>query len=186
MTPIAVELLHHDPIKLPTTHGHLVGRVAVTSFISLRDVQFLSNFLLRAAFYLGIPAKGPTPIKREYERWTVIRGPFAHAKSKENFERVTWGREIKLYDANPGVLQILYAIASKHTMAGVSVHADVVSWESPEESEAAAAKAIEEITRASAETGAAPTADRSEAPSREVADAAEALLREPRFQKTLE
>lgn len=119
--PLNVKLLQHEPIKLEPTHGDLVGKLTVSSFISLRDVQFLSDFLLRAAFYLGIPAKGPTPKTKNIERWTVIRGPFAHAKSKQNFERITYSREIKLFDADPEVVQLLFAIAAKHTMAGVTV-----------------------------------------------------------------
>lgn len=132
-TPVNVELLHMDPIKLKPENGDRVGTLVVSSFISLRDVQFVSNFLLRAAFYLGIPAKGPTPLKRKYDRWTVIKSPFAQAKSKQNFERLTHSREIKLFDANPGVLQVLFAIASKHTMAGVAVHAEMYSQESPDD-----------------------------------------------------
>lgn len=128
--PLNVKLTHLQPIKLPTTHNNLVAEVTVASFFGLKDVEFMADYLLRAAFYLGIPAKGPTPMPGKVKRWTVIRSPFVHAKSKENWERRTYRRQIKLYDANPEVVQIFLAVAAKHSLAGVGVKATTYTSES--------------------------------------------------------
>lgn len=131
--PLNVQLTQLEPIKLPVKYGDLAAEVTVSSFYGPKDVQFISEFLMRAAFYLGIPARGPTPMPRQIKRWTVIRSPFVHAKSKENWERRTWRQQIKLYDANPEVIEIFLAIASKHRLASTGVHARTYTNESVDE-----------------------------------------------------
>lgn len=128
--PLNVALTDVAVFKHPTTHGNKVAEITLASFMSTKDLDFYSDFLLRAAFYLKIPAKGPTPLPRKYKKWTVIRSPFVQAKSKQNFERVTYRRVIKLYDANPEVVQILLSIANKYPLAGVGVKAVLYTNES--------------------------------------------------------
>lgn len=70
---------------------------------------------------MGIPLTGPKPLPTRRERWTVIKSPFVHAKSKENFERHTHKRLIRAWDTNPEVLQMLIAYITKHSMAGVGM-----------------------------------------------------------------
>lgn len=180
--PLNVQLTHIDPLKLPITHGHLVGEVTVASTLGLKDVEFVANFLMRAAFYLGIPAKGPTPMPGKVKRWTVIRSPFVHAKSKENWERRTYRRSIKLYDANPEVVQILLAIAAKHSMAGVGVKAVTYTHETLE--------AISEMDVATKSDHENPMAiNKVDLESQEggaVAKAVMELLKDPRFSSKTE
>ena len=176
--PLNVQLTQLEPIKLPMTHGDLVAEVVVSSFFGPKDVEFIAEFLLRTAFYLGIPARGPTPMPRKIKRWTVIRSPFVHAKSKENWERRTWRQQIKLYDANPEVVQILLAIASKHRLAGTGVHARTYTQESADD---LSAENLGE--RADAESVLALNKVDLDAskPSGEVARAVLELLKDPRF-----
>lgn len=130
--PLNVALTDVAVIRHPVTYGDKVAEITLASFMSTKDLDFYADFLLRAAFYLKIPAKGPTPLPRKYKKWTVIRSPFVQAKSKQNFERVTYRRVIKLYDANPEVVQILLSIANKYPLAGVGVKAVLYTNESAE------------------------------------------------------
>lgn len=130
--PLNVALTDVAVMKHPLTHGDKVAEITLASFMSTKDLDFYADFLLRAAFYLKIPAKGPSPLPRKYKKWTVIRSPFVQAKSKQNFERVTYRRVIKLYDANPEVVQILLSIANKYPLAGVGVKASLYTNESAE------------------------------------------------------
>ncbi|ANB10980.1 mitochondrial 37S ribosomal protein RSM10 [Sugiyamaella lignohabitans] len=120
--PINVELNHYAPIKHKLTHGHRVADVHLRSFTT-QNLDFYADFLLRVAFYLRIPVKGVTPLPNKTEKWTVIRSPFAHAKSKENFQRITHKRLIQLYDANPEVVQVFLATAREYSIGGVGVKA---------------------------------------------------------------
>lgn len=127
--PLNVEMTHYAPIKHPKTHGHKVAEVQLRSYTT-QNLDFYSDFLLRVAFYLRIPAVGPTPLANKTEKWTVIKSPFAMAKAKENFQRITHRRVIKLYDANPDVVQVFLAAAHKYSIGGVGIRAHVFSKES--------------------------------------------------------
>lgn len=129
--PLNVMLTRYAPLKHPLKYGDLVGEIRLASFTT-KDLEFFSDFILRAAFYLGIPAKGPTPLPRKVKRWTVIRSPFVMAKTKQNFERITYRRQIKLYDANPETIQILLSVANKHSIAGVGSKATLYTHENLE------------------------------------------------------
>jgi small subunit ribosomal protein S10 len=127
--PLNVELTHYSPIKHAKTHGHKVADIQLRSYTK-QNLDFYSDFLLRVAFYLKIPAVGPTPLPNKTEKWTVIKSPFAMAKTKENFQRITHGRIIKLYDANADVVQMLLAAAHKYSIAGVGIRAHIYNKES--------------------------------------------------------
>jgi small subunit ribosomal protein S10 len=126
--PINVYLNQYAPIKHPQTHGHNVCDLQLRSFYT-KHLDFFCNFVLRVAFYLKIPVTGATPLPRRIQRWTVIKSPFVHAKVKENFERRTHKRLIKLYDANPDVVQVFLATVRKHCIGGVGMKATIYSQE---------------------------------------------------------
>lgn len=87
----------------------------------------MADFALRAAYYLNLPARGPVPLPRITERWTVPRGNFVHKKSQENFERITMRRLIQIHDGHPETVQIWLAFIRKHAYYGVGMKANV--WE---------------------------------------------------------
>lgn len=118
--PINVKALHFPPQKLPVTHGHLKLDIQLRSY-DTNNLEFFTDFVQRAAFYLGIPMTGPKPLPNRHETWTVIKSPFVHAKSKENFERFTHKRLLRCYDTNDQVIQLLLAHISKYSIAGVGV-----------------------------------------------------------------
>lgn len=126
--PINVLMNRYKPLKHEPSHGNKVAEIQLRSFHTY-NLDFFADFVLRAAFYLKIPAKGITPLHSKTERWTVIRSPFVHAKSKENFQRITHRRLITLFDANPEVIEVFLATLKKYSIAGVGVKANLYSQE---------------------------------------------------------
>ena len=59
--------------------------------------------------------------------WTVIKSPFVHKKSQENFERKTYKRVIKAWDADYEVINRWVMYLEKNILAGVGMR--VVKWE---------------------------------------------------------
>jgi len=94
---------------------------------SVRNVEFFADFALRAAYYLGLPAKGPVPLPRITERWTVPRSNFIFKKSQENFERITLRRLIQIQDGHPDTVKVWLGFLEKYQYHGVGMKANV--WE---------------------------------------------------------
>jgi len=82
---------------------------------------------MRAAYYLSLPARGPIPLPRITERWTVPRANFIFKKSQENFERITIRRLIQIQDGHPDVVKAWLAFLQKHAYYGIGMKANV--WE---------------------------------------------------------
>lgn len=122
--PKAVQAAYMKPLKRKPEYGLPVCNLQLRSY-SARHVEFFADFALRAAYYLNIPASGPVPLPRIVERWTVIRSPFVHKKSKENFERITCRRLIQLQDGHPEAVQAWLAFLRKHAFHGVGMKANV-------------------------------------------------------------
>lgn len=103
----------------------------------------MADFALRAAYYLNLPAKGPVPLPRITERWTVPRSNFVHKKSQENFERITMRRLIQIQDAHPEAVQLWLAFVQKYAYYGVGMKANVWEYERLDVGEAMDEKAEE-------------------------------------------
>lgn len=130
--PINAQLNYYAPLKHDVKYGHLKAEVVFKCFDPV-NAEFFSDFALRAAYYLGLPATGPKPIPTKRERWTVIRAPFVHAKSKENFERKTHGRIIKIWDADSEVIDTWLAYLKKNSVWGVGVKVNMYTNQSLDE-----------------------------------------------------
>ncbi|KAF5132695.1 hypothetical protein DV495_001043 [Geotrichum candidum] len=129
--PINVAMNDYAPLRYKPDNladRELACELQVRSFES-DDLDFFVDFALRAAFYLKLPVTGSVPLPTRRERWTVIRSPFVHAKSKENFERRTHKRLLKVYDANPEVVEIWLSTLRKHAMPGVGMKAHLYTFE---------------------------------------------------------
>ncbi|CAR30971.1 hypothetical protein ZYGR_0P02750 [Zygosaccharomyces rouxii] len=122
--PINVEAVYHAPLKIPIQYGDLVADLQLRSY-DHESLDFFADFIMRTGFYLGMPLTGPKPFPTRRERWTVIRSPFVHAKSKENFERHTHKRLIRVWDSNPEVVQMWLSYITKHSVAGVGAKCNV-------------------------------------------------------------
>lgn len=126
--PISAELNYYAPLKHEVKYGDLKAEVIFKCFDPV-NVEFFCDFALRAAYYLGLPATGPKPIETRRERWTVIRAPFVHAKSKENFERKTHGRMIKIWDSDSEVIDLWLSYLKKNSVWGVGVKVNMYTQE---------------------------------------------------------
>ncbi|EEH02979.1 30S ribosomal protein S10 [Histoplasma capsulatum G186AR] len=122
--PRSVQAVYLKPLRRKAEFGLPVCDLQLRSY-SARHVEFFADFALRAAYYLNLPAFGPTPLPRITERWTVLKSNFAHKKSQENFERVTLRRLIQIKDGHPDVVQTWLAFLRKHAFHGVGMKANV-------------------------------------------------------------
>lgn len=127
--PLNVELLQYKPLRLKPTHGHKVVNI---QFRGYDDDELLraAEFASRAAYYLGIPCSAVKKLKTEKRLYTVIRSPFAQAKSKENFHRVTYNRHLEAFDANPEVVDLWLSYINKHAIEKVEYLAQIFTRES--------------------------------------------------------
>ncbi|KAF1346660.1 ribosomal protein S10 domain-containing protein [Delphinella strobiligena] len=124
--PRSVQLNYLKPLKRTPTHGVPAADLQLRSY-SVRNLEFFADFALRTAYYLNLPAKGPVPLPRITEQWTVPRSNFVHKKSQENFERITLRRLIQIQDGHPEVVQIWLGFLQKYAYYGVGMKANV--WE---------------------------------------------------------
>lgn len=124
--PRSLQTLHLQPLRRETQYGIPSCDLQLRAY-SARPIEFFSDFALRAAYYLGLPAFGPTPLPRIVQRWTVPRSHFIFKKSQENYERITLRRLIQIRDGNPETVQIWLAFLQKHAYPGVGMKANM--WE---------------------------------------------------------
>lgn len=127
--PLNVELLKYKPITLPQTHGHEVAKIKLRSYNQDNLIR-AGEFALRSAYYLGIPTSKFVSEKTEKRLYTVIRSPFAQAKSKENFHRVTYNGSLTAFDANPEVVDLWLSYINKYTLTDVDYSATLTTRES--------------------------------------------------------
>ncbi|GAM82064.1 hypothetical protein ANO11243_000430 [Dothideomycetidae sp. 11243] len=125
--PRSVQLTYLAPLRRAAKHGVKVADLQLRSY-SARNVEFMADFALRAAYYLKLAAKGPTPLPRITERWTVPKSNFVHKKSQENFERITLRRHIEILDGHPETVQIWLGFLQKYMYHGVGMKANVYEF----------------------------------------------------------
>ncbi|KAF1971873.1 ribosomal protein S10 [Bimuria novae-zelandiae CBS 107.79] len=130
-TPINVQAVHLRPLRRTPTHGLPVCDLQLRTY-SIRNLLLFADFAVRAAYYMGLCARGPVPLPRITERWTVPRANFIFKKSQENFERVTMRRLIQIQDGHPDVVKAWLAFLQKHQYHGVGMKANIWEYESLE------------------------------------------------------
>ena len=116
----------HPPQYLPIMYGIPVAVIHLRSYHASL-VNLFAHFAAHAGTGLGIPLSPPTPLPKERSMWTVLKGPFVHKKSQENFDRITHKRVIKAWDAHPEAISRWVTYLEEHAMAGVGMR--VVRWE---------------------------------------------------------
>lgn len=124
--PRAVQAAYLRPLRRQATFNIPVCDLQLRSY-SVRNVEFMSDFAMRAAYFLDLPATGPIPLPQITERWTVPKAHFIHKKVQENFERKTLRRLIQIKDGNPDVVRLWLGFLRKHAYYGVGMKANV--WE---------------------------------------------------------
>ncbi|KAI6008722.1 ribosomal protein S10 domain-containing protein [Pisolithus orientalis] len=116
----------YPPTPLPRPHNIPVASLHFRSHHPFLLDTF-AHFAEHAASALGIPASRPVHLPTQRSMWTVIRGPFVHKKSQENFERRVHKRAIKAWDADPEIVNMWVKYLRKHMMPGVGMR--VTKWE---------------------------------------------------------
>ena len=116
----------HEPFIHPRTHDIPVASIHFRSY-HVERLNFFTHFVLHAASSLGIPTSGVASLPTKRTLWTVLRSPFAHKKSQENFERKVHKRAIKAWDADAEVVQRWIAYLRTHALAGVGMK--VTTWD---------------------------------------------------------
>ena len=127
--PRNVAAAYLTPLRRRAEYGVPSCDLQLRSY-SVRNVEFMADFAMRAAYYLGLPASGPTPLPKIIERWTMPRSNFVHKKSQENFERITLRRLVQIQDGHPETVQVWLAFLRKHAFYGVGMKANV--WQHEE------------------------------------------------------
>lgn len=130
-TPVNVQAVHLRPLRRAPTHGVPVCDLQLRTY-SIRNLLLFADFAVRAAYYMGLCARGPIPLPRITERWTVPRANFVFKKSQENFERITMRRLIQIQDGHPDVVKAWLAFLHKHQYYGVGMKANIWEFESLE------------------------------------------------------
>lgn len=126
--PLNVELLQYKPLRLSQTHGDEVATLTLRGYND-DDLIRMGEFALRAAYYLGIPMSKLASLKTEKRLYTVIKSPFAQAKTKQNFHRTTYNKQLIAYDANPEVVDLWLSYVNKYKLQTVDMKATVVARE---------------------------------------------------------
>ncbi|KAG5979832.1 mitochondrial 37S ribosomal protein rsm10 [Claviceps digitariae] len=124
--PRSLQSIHLKPLRREVQYGIPSCDLQMRSF-SIQPLEFFSDFALRAAYYLGLPACGPVPLPKITERWTVPKSHFIFKKAQENFERITFRRLIQIKDGHPDTVQLWLSYLRKHQFYGVGMKANV--WE---------------------------------------------------------
>ncbi|KAJ7076010.1 hypothetical protein B0H15DRAFT_865136 [Mycena belliarum] len=116
----------HRPFRHPRTHALPAAQIQFRSHDTLTLSLFV-HFATHAATALGIPCSRAYSLPTRRQLWTVLRGPFAHKKSQENFERRVHRRGLKAWDADPKVVDLWFAYLRRHALGGVGMRC--VKWE---------------------------------------------------------
>ena len=114
-----------QPQRHPKTHGIPVAMLHFRSY-HLSLIDFFMHFVLHSAYSTGIPCSGVAHLPTKRSLYTVLRSPFAHKKSQENFVRITHKRAVKLWDANPEVVDRFVAYLRENMLGGVGMR--VIRW----------------------------------------------------------
>src|ERR1051326_4663550 len=148
-TPRNLAALRLRPLRRAAKYGVPVCDLQLRTY-SVANMDLFADFAMRAAYYLGLPAKGPVPLPRITERWTVPRSNFIFKKSQENFERITMRRLIQIQDGHPETVRLWLGVLQKYQYHGVGMKANVWEWESMDAAsklDAAIAKAKPELDK---------------------------------------
>jgi small subunit ribosomal protein S10 len=114
-----------EAYRHPRTYGVPVASIQFRAY-QPEAIQLAAHFASQAAASLGIPLSGVASLPTRRTLWTVPRGPFAHKKSQENFERRVHARAIKAFDADAEVVDRWVRYIEAHALPGVGMR--VVRW----------------------------------------------------------
>ncbi|GAA5795872.1 hypothetical protein HPULCUR_001234 [Helicostylum pulchrum] len=116
------------PKRIEPTHNIPVCNLQMRGYLP-QQLDFYADFARRAAYHMGMPCSGTIPLPTQTSHWTVIRSPFVHKKSQENFERKTHKRLLQIKDAHPEVVERWIKYLTMNAPAGIGMRATKVEFE---------------------------------------------------------
>lgn len=115
-----------QPSPLPRTHSI---PSAILHFRSHHPhlLALQKHFVLHSASFLGIPVSAPVSLPTKRTLITVLKSPFVHKKSMENWERRVYKGGLKVWDVRPELLRAWLAYLERNAIAGVGMR--ITRWE---------------------------------------------------------
>ncbi|MFH1171753.1 MAG: 30S ribosomal protein S10 [bacterium] len=89
-----------------TEEGHQRIRIKIRAY-DHRIIDQSSRTIIETAERTGSSIKGPIPLPTEKSRYTVIRSPFVHKNSREQYEMRVHKRLIDILDPTPKTVDSL-------------------------------------------------------------------------------
>ncbi|KAF8603289.1 ribosomal protein S10 [Ceratobasidium sp. AG-I] len=117
------------PGILDVPHTHPVALLHFRTYHPPTLSLFL-HFAYHAALALQIPLSHPAHLPTKRSLFTVPKSPFIFKKAQENFERKTHKRAVKVWNADPEVINVWLRYLEEHMMPGIGMR--VVRWERAE------------------------------------------------------
>ncbi|KAJ3124709.1 Phosphoglucomutase-2 [Nowakowskiella sp. JEL0407] len=133
--------------KLPTpqpTHNNISCKLEFQGFMP-DHLDFYAYFARYSAHALGLPCSPIIHLPTATKRWTIVKGPFVHAKSKENFEQKTHKRSVELFDANEDMREKWIEYVEKNLPDGVDLKIVRFDWVGEGDVKSVIEKAKQEI-----------------------------------------
>ncbi len=93
-------------------------RIKLKSF-DHKSLDFTAKKIIEAAKRTDAEVSGPVPLPTEKEIITILRSPFKHKDSREQFEVRTHKRLIDILSPNPGTVD---ALSKLEIPAGVDIN----------------------------------------------------------------
>ncbi|CAG8796974.1 19745_t:CDS:2 [Cetraspora pellucida] len=116
-----------EPARISSTYNKVVCQLHFRSYLP-GPMDFYIDFARRAAHALNMPCSGTVYLPTKTTRWTVIRGPFVHKKSQENFERKTHKRLLVIKDTNRAVVDRWLWYLTQNCPPGVGMRVTLWEW----------------------------------------------------------
>ncbi|EEB05836.1 mitochondrial 37S ribosomal protein RSM10 [Schizosaccharomyces japonicus yFS275] len=117
------------PVRHPVTKDAVECAQIMFKSYELSKLEFFADFAVRCAYYMNIPVRGPTPLPKKIQRWTLVRSPFVHKASQENFERITYSRLLRLFNVNSETLEVLLGYLNTSIVPTISMDVTVYEHE---------------------------------------------------------
>ncbi|KAJ3322110.1 mitochondrial 37S ribosomal protein rsm10 [Boothiomyces sp. JEL0866] len=107
----------------PKTHNHLVCNMILSGYMP-DHLDFVTYFARYSAHQMSLPTSEIIHLPTKIKKWTVMKGPFVHAKSKQVFERKTYKRLIQVFDSHPESLKEWIKYVNESLPAGIDLETE--------------------------------------------------------------
>ncbi|RUS16849.1 ribosomal protein S10 domain-containing protein, partial [Endogone sp. FLAS-F59071] len=118
----------HTPPRHPATHHIPVCNLHFRSY-QVSQLDLYVDFAQRAAYSFGLSCGGPAYLPTQRSMWTLLRSPFIHKKSQENFERRTHKRVLQVRDGGSEAVRRWLGYLKMNAPGGVGMRATIFEYE---------------------------------------------------------